>query len=66
MEVKFALNKNLESIFSAPLKGGKVFELQKFGKDEYILFEHLGVNSGEIYTFTKEELRAIWMMLTTR
>jgi hypothetical protein len=61
---KFILNdKDFESIKSIDFKG-KYFELTKFGKDEYILFEHIGDSVGDIYTFTKKELFALWGMLS--
>jgi hypothetical protein len=62
---KFALNKDFESIRTNVPKTAKSFEISKFGKDEYMLLEHSGDSVGEIYTFTKEELKAIWIMLTT-
>lgn len=62
---KFALNKDFESIRTNIPKSAKSFEINKFGKDEYALLEHVGDSVGEIYTFTKEELKALWIMLTT-
>jgi hypothetical protein len=61
---KFALNKDFESIRVNIPKAAKSFEINKIGKDEYALLEHAGDSVGEIYTFTKEELRSIWIMLS--
>lgn len=65
-EIKFALTKDFESIISGTLKDNSHLELTKFSNDEYILLEHKGDLVEEIYTFTKEELKALWMMLTIK
>lgn len=63
---KFALCKNFESA-KANAPGSKTtFELLKTHEDEYTLLEHVGDHVGEIYSFTKSELRAIWEMLASK
>jgi hypothetical protein len=63
---KFALNnKDIDSIKGAIPKSKKWFEIVKFSDDEYILLEHLGDNVGEIATFTYNEMKTIWMMLSS-
>ena len=63
--MRFALNnKDFDSAHTGTLKSGKSLELTKTGKDEYLLLEHIGDNVGEIYTFTKQELLALWAILT--
>ena len=62
---KFAIDKNFDSIRSGLLKSKKNFELTQFGDDEYTLLEHMGDSVGEIATFTKEELKTLWIMLTS-
>ena len=63
--MRFAVNDKTDSLFSGDTKARKSFELSRFGKDEFILFGHQEGNAEEIYTFTKEELKLLWLMLTT-
>jgi len=63
---KFALNnKDIDSIKGSIAKSKKTFELIKFSDDEYILLEHIGDNVGEIATFTYNEMKTLWMMLSS-
>ena len=62
---KFLLDdKDFESTKVGVPKSEKSFEIHKADKDEYILLEHHGDNVGEIYSFTKSELKMLWKMLT--
>jgi hypothetical protein len=63
---RFAISKDFESLIFGMPKSEKTFELVKIDKDEYALLEHKGNNVNEIYTFTKEELRTLWLALTTK
>jgi hypothetical protein len=63
---KFALDKNFESIRAGVPGSPRSFELLKASKDEYILLEHVGNQVAEICSFTKSELKSIWIMLTAR
>ena len=44
----------------------KQFELKSFGRDQFILFERTGESAEEIYTFTKQELKILWLMLSSK
>lgn len=64
---KFALNnKDVDSIKGGIPKSKKSFEIIKFSDDEYILLEHVGDSVGEIATFTYQEFKTIWMMLSEK
>jgi len=63
--MKFALSdKDFASIKFGTPKIKKYFELTKFGKDEYTLLEHNGDNVYELCTFTKDELKRLWIALS--
>jgi len=62
---RFAITEKTDSLISHETKAYKSFELSRFGKDEFILFEHNEGNAEEIYTFNREELKILWLMLTT-
>ena len=66
-KMRFVLNKKIDSIRSTvPTgKGRQAFEITETDRDQYTLYEHIGDAVWEIHTFTKEELRTIWIMLTT-
>lgn len=61
--MKFGIGKDFDSSMARIGKTDKRFELVRF-EDEYTLLEHYGDNVGEIYTFTKEELRTLWAMMS--
>jgi hypothetical protein len=62
---RFALNnKDIDSIKGGIINSKKTFELIKFNDDEYILLEHVGDSVAEIATFTYNEMKTIWLMLT--
>jgi hypothetical protein len=64
---KFALaDKDFDTVKGGIPKTGKTFELLKLSKDEYILFEHIGNHAGEVASFTYNELKVLWMMLTIK
>ena len=64
---KFALNnKDIDSIKGCIAKSDKTFELIKFNDDEYILLEHNGDSVGEIASFTFQEMKTLWMMLSSQ
>lgn len=62
---KFALDKNFESINGSVPKTAKRFELVNFDKETWTLYLHDNDSVEEIATLTKEELRTLWIMLTT-
>jgi hypothetical protein len=65
--MKFVLSdEDFESSSCYVVKSEKRLELRKFGKDEFILFEHIGDNVNEVVSFTKEEWKTLWLMLTIR
>ena len=64
--MKFALTKDFESMRFGIPKSERTFEIIKLSKDEYTLLEHIGYNVSEIYTFTKEEFKTLWMALTIK
>ncbi len=64
--MKFAIDKDFESIRVGVPKSPKSFELLKIDKNEYVLLEHIGDSVGDIYSFTKEELKSLWIALTAR
>ncbi len=61
--MKFGINKDFDSSMARIGKSDKHFEIVRF-EDEYTLLEHHGDSVGEIYTFTKEELRTLWAMMS--
>lgn len=63
--MRFGITKDFDSSSGRIGKTDKRLELIRF-EDEYTLLEHIGDNVGEIYTFTKEELRTLWMMLSSQ
>lgn len=63
--MKFGINKDFDSSMARIGKTNKFFEIVRF-EDEFTLLEHIGDNVGEIYTFTKEELRTLWIMMSER
>ncbi len=64
---KFALNnKDIDSIKGGIAKSNKSFEIIKFSDDEYILLEHIGDSVGEIASFTFQEMKTLWMMLSSQ
>jgi len=46
-------------------KSKKQFEIIKTGKNEFTLLEHMGDSVNGIYEFTYDELKTLWLMLTT-
>lgn len=64
--MKFALDRNFDSLKVKIPDSDKYFELRSFRKDEFILWEKTEEGTNEIYTFTKEELKVLWLMLTTK
>lgn len=63
---KFLLSdKDFESIKSSCGTSGKTLELRKVGDNVYSIFEHIGNHVFERDSFTKEEMKTIWQMLTT-
>lgn len=60
---RFALNKDFDSIKGGVRGSKKTLELKQF-RDEYILLSHVGDYVEEIASFTAEELKTIWTMLT--
>lgn len=64
--MKFALTKDFESSNGKVQKSDKSLELIKLTKDEYLLLEHIGDLVSEIATLSKEELRTLWIILTTK
>lgn len=65
--MKFALNdKDIDSIKGGVLKSKKTLEIIKFDDDEYILLEHDGDSVGEIASFTYQEMKTLWMMLSSQ
>ena len=64
---KFALNNpDVDSIKADIPKSKKSFEIVKFNDDEYILLEHVGDSVGEIASFTYNEMKTLWMMLSSQ
>jgi hypothetical protein len=63
--MRFGITKDFDSSSGRIGKTDKRLELIRF-EDEYTLLEHIGDNVGEIYTFTKEELRTLWMMMSVQ
>jgi len=63
--MKFGINKDFDSSSGRIGKTDKRLELVRF-EDEYTLLEHIGDGVGEIYTFTKEELRTLWVMMSAK
>lgn len=63
--MKFGITKDFDSSSGRIGKTDKSLELVRF-EDEYTLLEHYGDNVGEIYTFTKEELRTLWIMMSAK
>ena len=63
---KFLLSdRDFESI-KANVKNSNIsVEIRKIDNDAYAIFEHVGNSVFERDTFTKEEMRTIWQMLTT-
>lgn len=65
--MKFALEDKTFDGFKVKIPDTNIqFELKAFGADQFILFERVDENVVEIYTFTKQELKMIWLMLTTK
>lgn len=65
--MRFALNnKDIDSIKGGVLKSNKTLEIIKFSDDEYILLEHVGDSVGEIASFTYQEMKTLWMMLSSQ
>jgi hypothetical protein len=63
---KFLLSdRDFESVKSRVGNTKTTLEINKIGKDEYAIFEHIGDSVFERDTFTKEEMKTIWQMLTT-
>ena len=63
--MKFGIGKDFDSSSGRIGKTDKRLELVRF-EDEYTLLEHYGDNVGEICTFTKEELRTLWIMMSAK
>lgn len=65
--MKFSLSeKDFDSCRAEVPKSKKQFEILKTDKDEYTLLEHIGDNVNGIYEFTYEEIKTVWLMLTTK
>ena len=64
---RFVLSdKDFESCKMKIGKSEKCLELFKHTKDEYVILEHRGDSVYERGDYTKEELKTIWLMLTTK
>ena len=59
-----AIEKDFESTQVDVKKTGCTLEIRKIDKLYYSIFQHYKDNVYEAGTFTKEELKAIWQMLS--
>jgi len=63
---KFLLSdKDFESVKSQIGNTGRRLEIRKINNGCYSIFEYVGDSVFERDSFTKEEMRTIWQMLTT-
>ena len=63
---KFLLSdKDFESVKSHIGASTSTLEIRKINGGYYAIFEHVGDSVFERDTFTKEEMRTLWQMLTT-
>jgi hypothetical protein len=64
--MKFALDdKDFASMKADVPKQGSTLEIRKLGKD-YFIFNHYKNTVEDYGSFNKEELKAIWQMLTIK
>jgi hypothetical protein len=63
---KFGIDKDFDSAKGDIGKTGRTLELLKTDKDEYSLMEHHGDNVEGLTTFTYEELKTLWRMITVK
>lgn len=65
--MKFLLNDKDFDSCKANMNNGKwTFELKKTGKNDYSVFYHTNEDVYENGTYTKEELKMLWMILSSK
>jgi len=62
--MKFALNKKFDSATTKVFGTKNYFEVTKTAEDNYLIIEHNGDIVSERGDFNKEELKALWIILT--
>jgi hypothetical protein len=64
--MKFGITKDFDNSSGQVGKTAKRLELLKTDKDEYSLMEHNGNIVEGLTTFTKEELKTLWKMMSIK